>query len=160
MDNQGVKLVIQQIADDLLMLAASVLEDDTVSTNSKVGRNTLFDSNLLGDLEDRIAQMSDGNPIIQALFNNYVVFLEWERPPKYKRKPPISALKEWAAKNGIPTDADTLWAISYAIWRDGHAGRPIFATIDKLADSAFMDDWSDKLFNAITDDLDKLFNAA
>lgn len=96
--------------------------------------------------------------VIEALFNNYVVYLEWDRPAKYGRKPPIDALKDWAEKNGIDTDAGTLYAISYAIWRDGHKGRPIFATIDKLADKAYATDWADRLFNGITSDLDNIFN--
>lgn len=155
MSKEGVQLAIKKIADDLLALASSVLEDDAISTNEKVGRNTLRDSTLRGDLETKI---SGDDPVIKALFNHYVVFLEWTRPPKYKKKPPISALKEWAANNGIPTDAGTLWAISYALWRDGHKGRPIFATIDRELDGLFMDDWSDKLYDAIVDDLDNHFN--
>lgn len=158
MSKEGVQLAINKIADDLLALAAAVLEDDTISTNEKVGRNTLRDSALRGDLEASISTVTNNDPVIKALFNHYVVYLEWTRPPKYKKKPPISVLKEWAAKNGIPTDADTLYRISYAIWRDGHKGRPIFATIDKELDSLFLYDWADKLYDAIVDNLDNFFN--
>lgn len=158
MSKEGVRLAITKIADDLLALAATVLEDDTISTNEKVGRNTLRDSALNGDLEATISQTNGEDPVIRALFNHYVVFLEWTRPPKHKKKPPISALKEWAAKNGIPTDADTLYRISYAIWRDGHKGRPIFATIDRELDGLYRDDWADKLYDAIVDNLDNFFN--
>lgn len=158
MSKEGVQLAINKIADDLLALAAAVLEDDTISTNDKVGRNTLRDSVLRGDLEAMISQINGDDPVIKALFNHYVVYLEWTRPPKYRKKPPISVLKDWAAKNGIPTDADTLYRISYAIWRDGHKGRPIFATIDKELDGLFLDDWADKLYDAIVDNLDNFFN--
>lgn len=158
MSREGVQKVINKIADDLLALAAVILEDDSISTNDKVGRNTLRDSALHGDLEGTITQMSGGDPVIRALFNNYVVFLEWTRPPKYKKKPPIHVLKEWASKNGIPTDADTLYAISYAIWRDGHKGRPIFATIDRELDGLFMNDWADKLYDSIVEELNNFFN--
>ena len=158
MSKEGVQLAIGKIADDLLALAAAVLEDDTISTNGKVGRNTLRDSALRGDLEAAIGRVNGDDPIIKALFSHYVVYLEWARPPKYKKKPPISVLKDWAAKNGIPTDAGTLWAVSYAIWRDGHKGRPIFATIDKELDGLFLDDWADKLYDAIVDNLDNFFN--
>lgn len=155
MSKEGVQLAVKRIADDLLALAALVMEDDRFATNTKVGRNTLKDSALHGDLE---AKIKGDNPVITALFNHYVVFLEWTRPPKYKKKPPISVLKDWAAANGIPTDADTLWAISYAIWRDGHQGRPIFATMDKEMDGLFMDDWADALYDAIVDNLNKFFD--
>lgn len=158
MSAEGVRAVIDRISNDLLALSALVLEDDNVGTNDKVGKNTLKNSALHGDLEGHISEVSGQDAVMTALFNNYVVFLEWERPPKYKKKPPISALKDWAEKNGIPTDANTLWAISYAIWRDGHEGRPIFATIDRELDGLFYDDWSDKLLGAITAELDIFFN--
>lgn len=158
MSKAGVQMAINRIADDLLALAALVLEDDSVGVNYKVGKNTLRNSTLKGDLAARIGQTNGEDPVIQALFNHYVVYLEWDRPPEYGKKPPISALKDWAAKNGIPTDADTLYAISYAIWRDGHKGRPIFATMDANLDALFINDWADELRDAILEDLDELFN--
>lgn len=157
MSADGVRLVINKIADDLLALASLVLEDDTISANKKIGKNTLRDSALRGDLEATISQTNGEDPIIKALFNHYVVYLEWDRPKEYGKRPPISALKDWAEKNNIPTDAGTLYAISYAIWRDGHVGRPIFATMDAQIEGLFLDDWADKLFNALTDELDKFF---
>lgn len=157
MSAEGVRLVINKIADDLLALASLVLEDDTISANKKIGKNTLRDSALRGDLEATISQTNGEDPIIRTLFNHYVVYLEWTRPKEYGKRPPISALKDWAEKNNIPTDAGTLYAISYAIWRDGHVGRPIFATMDAQIEGLFLDDWADKLFNALTDELDKFF---
>lgn len=158
MSAEGVRLATLRIADDLLALATLVMEDDSVGVNSKVGRNTLKDSALKGDLFVTVGQTFADDAVIKALFNNYVVYLEWDRPAKYGKKPPISALIDWAKKNGIPTDAGTLWAISTAIWRDGHEGRPIFATVDNLADDLFASDWADDLFNNIIDNLDKFFN--
>lgn len=156
MSMSGIELAVQKIADDLLALTALVLDSDTVGSNAKVGRNTLRDSALKGDLE--VAVNNNGDPVISALFNNYIVYLEAGRSPKQGKRPPISALKGWAAQNNIPTDASTLWAISTAIWRDGYQGRPILATIDQKLDSLFMDKWSDQLFNAIVINLDNFFN--
>lgn len=158
MSRAGVNMVINQIADDLLALATVILEDDSISVNTKIGKNTLKNSALRDDLAARIGQTNGSDPVIQALFNNYVVYLEWDRPPEYGKQPPISALKDWAAKNGIPTDASTLWAISYAIWRDGHQGRPIFATMDKNLDGLFINDWADDLRDAVLEELDNYFN--
>lgn len=158
MSKEGVFLVYNRIADDLLALASLVLEDDSISTNTKIGRNTLANSKLRDDLFSTISQTSGDDAVVKALFNNYVVYLEWDRPPMYGKQPPISALKDWAEKNGIPTDAGTLYAISYAIWRDGHTGRPIFATMDKILDGLYMGDWAPELRDAILDNLDKLFN--
>lgn len=158
MSAEGVRLAMLKIGDDLLALAHTVLEDDTISNNVKVGKNTLKNSTLNGDLAATVSQTNGEDYVIKALFNHYVVYLEWTRPPRYKKMPPIKYLKEWAEKNGIPTDADTLWKISYAIWRDGHQGRPIFATMDKELDGLFLNDWSDKLVAAIFDTLDIIFN--
>lgn len=147
---------LEVIANELVALASRVLDSD-VGVNVKVGKNTLQNSALKGDLERTIEQRNGEDPVIKALFNHYVVYLEWDRPPRYKRKPPISALKEWASKNGLPTDADTLWRISYAIWRDGHVGRPIFATMDREIEGGLMDEWKDKLYNAILVEFNKHF---
>lgn len=158
MNTVGINKAIDAITDSLYALSVSVLEDDAISMRTKSPFiNTLKDSKLRADLFAAPVSTAD-DVVIQALFNNYVVYLEWDRPKEYGKRPPIDALKDWAAKNGISTDASTLWAISNAIWRDGHKGRPIFATIDKLADNAYNTDWADKLFNSITDDLDNLFN--
>lgn len=154
----GVLQAYNRIADDLLALASLVLEDDTISTNDKIGRNTLANSKLKDDIFGGIGQTNGEDAVIKAFFNHYVVYLEWDRPPMYGGKPPISALKDWAAKNGIPTDAETLYAISYAIWRDGHTGRPIFATMDKFLDGLYFEDWAPELKNAILENLDILFN--
>lgn len=154
MNKAAVKRVTAQIAQSLINIARSILAGD-VGLNERVERNTLKDSALSGELETIVNDA--GDPVISALFNHYVVFLEWTRPKKYGKKPPINVLRDWAAKNGIPTDADTLWAISYAIWRDGHAGRPIFSTLDRYADRAFDEGWAYELFGAITSDLDIYF---
>lgn len=155
---EGVQAAINTIADDLLALANLVLEDDSISTNTKIGRNTLKDSLLRDDLYATISQTNGDDPVITAFFNHYVVYLEWTRPPKYGKRPPISALKDWADRKGIPSDAGTLAAIANAIWRDGHAGRPIFATMDAQIDNLFNDDWSDQLYTTITAQLDNFFN--
>lgn len=155
-------MVINKIREDLLVLAQTILEDNSISNNTKVEKNTLKNSDLYKDLYTQFtADIAGGvDPVIQALFNNYVEYIEWDRPPRYGKRPPISVLRDWAASNGFPTDVSTLWAISTAIWRDGHAGRPIFATLDKETDTLFNDDWSEWLFDAITEDLDRIFNVA
>lgn len=158
MSAQGVRQAMTKIADDLLALAHIILEDDTISTNTKVGKNTLRNSTMSEDLAVTYSQSIGSDPVLKALFNHYVVYIEWTRPPEYGKRPPISALKDWASKNGIPTDAGTLWAISYAIWRDGHVGRPIFATLDRELDGLWSKDWADKLYAALLDNLNNFFN--
>lgn len=156
MDTQGIQWAGIKIAQNFIKLAQSVMDDDAVGVNVKIGRNTLSDSALRANIESTLKTHDD--IVLTLLFNHYVTYLEWDRPAKYGKQPPIDALKDWAEKNGIPTDASTLWAISYAIWRDGHVGRPIFATLDKLIDGAFADDWAPQIFNAVVEELDNFFN--
>lgn len=155
----NVQKAIDRIAKDMLALAQVILEDDSISRNTKINRNTLANSRLRKDVATYITSKSEEDPVFKTLFDHYVVFLEWDRPKKYKKKPPISVLRDWAANNGIPTDANTLWAISTAIWRDGHTGRPIFATLDKELDGLYLEDWGDDLFNSLVKVTDNFFNS-
>lgn len=157
MSREGVAQAVERIAEELVALAVAVLEDDAVSANVKTGVNTLKDSRLRETLRKGIGREEEGDPVMGVLFAHYVVYLEWSRPPRYGKQPPIGVLKEWAERRGIPTDAHTLWAISYAIWRDGHEGRPIFAALETLTDRAFTERWADELFARIIERLDKLF---
>jgi len=156
MNTQGIQWAGIRIAQNLIELARSVMDDDAVGVNVKIGRNTLTDSALKEQIEGHVKAQDD--LVVTLLFNHYVTYLEWDRPAKYGKQPPIDALKDWAEKNGIPTDASTLWSISYAIWRDGHVGRPIFATLDKLLDEAFGDNWAPQIFDALVEELDNFFN--
>lgn len=157
MRNEGLEKVISKIAEEVVTLAILILEDDSISTNAKVNKNTLRESALRYNIDTSTGMFSGGDTVIRALFNHYVTFIEWDRPPKYGKQPPISALKDWAEKNGIPSDNNTLWAISTAIWRDGHTGRPIFATLEKEVDKMFNEDWAEEIFNSVVEKLDTYF---
>jgi hypothetical protein len=148
---------IKAIANEIRMLAEYIMDSD-VGINEKVNKNTLKDSLLKSDIMQVISE-SD-NVVIQTLFNHYIVYLEWDRPPFYKKTtgiPPIKALIPWARKNGISTDNGTLYAIAYAIFRDGHKGRPILATLDNNVNNYWNDKWSDELFQAIIKELTDYF---
>ena len=155
--NNATKSVIEAFKEDILTLSHLILEDDSISSNRKINKNTLADSKLRDDVKTEIRNL--GEPvIIEALFDNYVTFLEWDRPKKYGKRPPIDELLEWAKSKGIPTDNNTLFAISTAIWRDGHEGRPILATLEKEIEKSFNSEVYDNLINAIIDELIKYFN--
>jgi hypothetical protein len=155
--NESTLKVIEGIVGDVLILSQLIMETDVISSNKKINKNTLRDSNLKKDIEIKIESL-DNPVIINALFNHYIIFLEWSRPKKYKKKPPIHVLRDWALSRGIPTDNDTLWKISYAIWRDGHQGRPILATLEKEIEESFDKEVYGKLFNSIIEELTKYFN--
>lgn len=154
--NDKIKNILKAIQTDIETLAQLIFETDSISNNTKVKKNTLKDSQLAKDVEVKVQELN--NPIIDIMFNHYIVYLEWNRPPKYGKQPPISALKDWADKNGIPSDNETLWKISYAIWRDGHKARPITKTLMKEIDEKFEKEYFDMLFDAIITDLITFFN--
>lgn len=155
--NNATKTVLEAFKEDILTLSHLILEDDSISSNRKTNKNTLANSHLRDKVRAEISKL--GEPVvIEALFDNYVTFLEWDRPKKYGEKPPIDSLLEWAKSKGIPTDNNTLFAISTAIWRDGHEGRPILATLEKEIEKSYNNEVSDNLFNAIIDELTKYFN--
>lgn len=109
--------IIGELAGELAMALKSAI--DRNGTNTKVGRNTLKDSDLIDSVE---AKVSGG--VIEILANHYIEYIEFGRRPKAKWVP-ISALVEWASRKGIPTDNHTIYAIAYAIWRDGIPPRPV-----------------------------------
>jgi len=149
--------IIKAIADDILVYAHLILEDDSISNNKKVNKNTLKDSRLKEDLATSTSITSDSVDI-KTIFRKEINFIEWTRPKEYKKQPPIDELKEWAESRGIPTDNETLWKISYSIWKYGHEGRPIIENLEKEVTKSFEDEHFDRLFNSIIDELIKFFN--
>lgn len=149
--------VAEEISRDIVALAQFVIDNDSVGMNKKAQKNTLRDSLLVRDVDSRVSFGSNGdNVVIEVLFNNYVDYIEKGRRPG--KMPPVSALKEWAQSRGIPTDNGTLYAIANAIKRDGIEGRPILATLEQRIEDSFENDWADKLFEAMTSELNEYFN--
>lgn len=152
------KTVVEAIATDVLTLAHLILETDNISVNKKTGKNTLKDSALNANVATSVSEIQ-GEFVIKAIFNHYINYIEWDRPKKYGKKPPIDSLRDWAISRGLPTDNNTLWAISTAIWRDGHTGRPILAVLEKEIEEAFEKEYFDKIFESLISELNKFFNA-
>ena len=101
---------------------------------------------------------ANGNIVIEAYFDNYITFLEKGRAPRKGKFPPLDELRDWALARNIPTDNSTLFLIARAIWRDGHEGRPILATLEERIDRRFETEWYDQLFEATIDELNRYFN--
>ena len=85
--------VINNIANDILTLLNIIFEDDSISNNRKVGKNTLKDSALRNDVEAKV--ITSDNAIIQTFFNHYIIYVEKGRKKGAKRIP-IDALRDWA----------------------------------------------------------------
>nr|DAE47084.1 MAG TPA: hypothetical protein [Caudoviricetes sp.] len=155
--NENTIKVIEALTEDVLTLSRLILEDDSISTNKKVRKNTLKESALKKDIKTEIKSL-ESPVIINALFDSYINYIEWNRPKEYGKQPPTDELRDWALSRGIPTDNSTLFLIARAIWRDGHEGRPIIATLEKEIEENFDKEIYDKLFNSIIEEITKYFN--
>lgn len=155
--NKETQNIVEAIANDVLTLSHLILEDDSIAMNRKINKNTLKDSQLNKNIKTQIASLNEP-VVIEALFNNYINFIEWDRPKGHGKQPPIDELRDWALSRGIPTDNSTLFAVAKAIQRDGHEGRPIIATLDKEIVESFDKEFYTKLFDSTINELTKYFN--
>lgn len=147
MISQSLQKATQVIADELLLLARQVIDQ------SADGQDFRLKDSLSTSID-----MSGGSLVISLLMDNYIEFIEKGRKPHSGKMPPIDALRDWAISRGISPTNDMLYAISYAIWRDGIEPRPILALIDERVAQAFDEHWADLLMEAVLDDLNKYFN--
>lgn len=143
--------VAREIANEVVAFVHAVMEGDT-GINRKVNINTLVDSELFKSVQ----ASAEGNIVISLLLNDYVVYVESGRRAGAKM-PPFQPIYEWAKRKGLPTDNGTIWAICKAIARDGIAPRPIMSTAFQLIDERWENDWSDRIFNEIIEELERYF---
>ena len=143
------KNIINIIGIDILKLFNQVLKS---TINPKSGTN-LIDSNL-----DREAKSQyDGDETFSLLYNDYLQYIESGRRP-FARKVPFNALVSWAKRKGIPSDNNTIFAIRESIYQVGIKARLVLEPYGKLLDEQWEKSWSDKIFEIITNELDKNFN--
>lgn len=150
-----IDIAIQYIANDVIALFKSILEDNNISDNVKTGTNTLAHSNLYNSLK---VNYSSTNAIIDLFVNDYISYIERGRDPKYTPKVPIEALRDWALSKGIDTDNNTLFAIQEGIFKTGIRPRPILYYFWEECDRLWNGDWSENIFNAITLDFEEQLN--
>lgn len=143
--NDVIWKVLNGIAEDILSLAHLILDE-----------NGLKDSALRDDA--RCTVEASGNPVISVIFNDYISYIENGRKPDSGNLPPISALRDWAQRKGIPTTNDVLYAIAETIRKQGMAPRPILAMLEQEIEKSFENEWADQLFEAIVNELQVFFN--
>ena len=149
--NEEIIKAFKLIAEEILDAFHMVLES-RVGINEKVGRNTLEGSNL-----EKEAKTFSNAPFIYLVVNNYIEDIEHGKKPKSEFVP-IEALRVWARRKGIRTDNKTLSIIQYAIWRDGIKRRPIITQLMKTLEDEWDDKYANQLFDAIYNNLLKIFN--
>lgn len=144
--------VMYAIGKDIAKIVRTVMESN-VGINSKVGVNTLSNSNLYNDLS--VIATNDGDLVFDLMLNDYLTFIESGRR-KGAKMPPVEPIIRWCRQKGISTDNSTVYLIRRAISRDGIKARPfmvhVFEEIDREWDS-----WADEIFNLIMDEIDKFF---
>lgn len=138
--------------------------------NPKTGTNTLQGSELEKSIE--VKPTSDGIALQIADYWEFVA-LGWHRSHRFEgtMNQFVKNIDDWIRRKGISvpnmTQAHLVFIIIRNIMNNGLRERP-FMIWDEKGDLSvmipelenIMDDWFENLFTAITEDLDKYFNAA
>lgn len=150
----NVSSIVMEFSKDIMALVRMVMESN-VGINSKVGVNTLVNSQIYKTLSVRAT--NDGDLIFDIILNDYLVFIENGRR-KGAKMPPVEPIVRWCKQKGIPTDNSTIYLIRRAISRDGIKARPFMAHVMEEIDSEWVN-VADELFNKIMEEIDKFFNS-
>ena len=145
--------IVMEFSKDIMALVRMVMESN-VGINSKVGVNTLVNSQIYKTLS--VKATNDGDLIFDIILNDYLVFIENGRR-KGAKMPPVEPIVRWARSKGIPTDNSTIYLIRRAISRDGIKARPFMAHVMEEIDREWVD-VADELFNKIMEEIGKFFN--
>lgn len=104
--DQAIKKAIEAMASDIIQLSKKVLEQDEVGVNPKTGKNTLINSKMYKSMQSLspkdLIDLSGDSIVLDALFEHYSSYMEWERPKEYGKKPPIDSLRDWALEKASP----------------------------------------------------------
>lgn len=152
--------IIQEITEDIIRAARQVMSSD-VGINEKVGKNTLVGSNLYKQISTSWKETGD-NVVIDTLFNHYIGYIEWDRPPEYGDPPPVIEIIKWLRRKHIVSSNENIKSVAYvisrSIWKKGHKGRKIFDMLDKYVDSGFENKYADMIFDALFKEVDDYFS--
>ena len=146
--------VMYAIGKDIAKIVRTVMESN-VGINSKVGVNTLVNSNIYKTLS--VKATNDGDLIFDIILNDYLVYIESGRR-KGAKMPPVEPIVRWCKQKGIPTDNSTIYLIRRAISRDGIKARPFMAHVMEEMDREW-NGLADEIFNVIMEETDKFFNS-
>ena len=152
--------IIQEITNDIVKGARDIMASD-VGINQKVGKNTLVGSNLYRQISTSWKETGD-NVVIDTLFNHYIGYIEWDRPPAYGDPPPVIEIIKWLRRKHIVSSNENINSVAYvisrSIWKKGHKGRKIFDMLDKYVDSGFENKYADMIFDALFKEVDDYFS--
>lgn len=158
--NKNVDKVLKAISSDIVKLAREIIDSD-IGINEKVGINTLSGSDLYKQISSSVDEEGD-NIVMNTFFNFYLVYIEWDRPPKYGSPPPKDAIIKWLKKKRIVSSNENIETVAnafrWSIWYKGWKGRKILQELDRMCGKQFDEKWSDMLFNALIADIDDWFS--
>lgn len=154
-DVKRIATAFKIFANQIKAIVKALMEERGI--NEKINENTLVNSHLWKELRTE----NDSFELIEFFINDYVQFVESGRrrgtKKRKKKMPPIEALIPWARERHIPTDNGTLYVIARAIARDGIKPRPFLDDAWEELDK-YWDDWSDAMFELLTEELDNFFS--
>ena len=142
--------IIQEITEDILKGARDIMASD-VGINQKVGKNTLVGSNLYKQISTSWKETGD-SIVIDTLFNHYIGYIEWDRPPEYGDPPPVIEIIKWLRRKHIVSSNENIKSVAYvisrSIWKKGYKERKVLEALDKYVDSGFENKYADMIFDA------------
>ena len=152
--------IIQEITNDIVKGARDIMASD-VGINQKVGKNTLVGSNLYKQISTSWKETGD-NIVVDTLFNHYIGYIEWDRPPEYGDPPPVIQIIKWLRRKHIVSSNKNIKSVAYvisrSIWEKGWKGRKILEALDKYVDSNFDEKYADMIFDALFQEVDDYFS--
>lgn len=153
--NKKYQDIIKAFASEVESILYALMDDDRVA-NNRYPVKELRDKYRKDEIVVKASANGSGNTaVIEILYGN---LLEWDRKPQAGNMPPISEIKEWAQQKGLKTDNKTIGLICRSLWMYGHSVKPLIDILEKEIDQLFENEWADKLYDLIADELDGLFD--
>ena len=151
-DRKKIFDALKTIAEEAKAVMMSVLASD-LGVNRKVNRNTLVEGRIFQEVGCKVEDIE----LVNILVNDYIKYIESGR--KAGTYPPVNVIAEWAARKGITTDNNVVWAICKSIYKEGIAPRPLIDVKGGFWEQIDQEwkNWSEDIFEAITADLDEEF---
>ena len=159
---EQLKIIIREISKDIVEAARRIMASDVgINQKTKPPKNTLVGSNLYKQIKRSWKEDGD-NIVIDTFFNDYIGYIEWDRPPKYKKRPPTREIVKWLQRKHIVSTNENINSVAYvisrSIWKKGWKGRKILEALDKYVDSHFDNRYADMLLDALFQEVDDYFS--
>lgn len=164
-NSADIKEILAGIAAECKLLFRQAITAHGFNDKPHAKKDTLTGSKLYDSVETK----SDGNGLIEILVNDYIDYIQYGREKGLF--PNVNAIAEWASEKLNITDNSVVWAICVSIYKEGIKPRPIVEMPENLWTSPnnpndlffdlcdeMWDDWSQQIFEAATQELDKIFN--